>query len=60
MKTDHILTALLLVFLLILSLTACASAAEVRPVPYDHDRVDLANGEYRITVRNRITDSTGA
>ena len=60
MKTDHILTALLLVLLLILGLTACASAAEVRPIPYDHDQVDLANGEYRITVRNRITDSTGA
>ena len=60
MKIYHILTALLLVLLLILSLTACASAAEVRPIPYDHDQVDLANGDYRITVRNRITDATGA
>ena len=52
MKSNRILTATLLALLLALVLTACASAAEVRPVPVDHDRVDLKNGEFSLTARN--------
>lgn len=59
MKRKPILTVVLLVLLLTLCFAACACAAEIRPVPVDHDRVDLGNGEFCLTVRNadRISNS---
>ena len=51
MKSTRILTAILIALFLVLAMIACASAAEVRPVPVDHDRVDLNNGIFSLTVR---------
>ena len=50
MKQNRILIAILLV-LAALVITACASAAEIRPVPLDHDTLDLGNGIYGLFVR---------
>ena len=50
MIKNRILTAILLV-MLVLAVTACASAAEIRPVPLDHDTLDLGNGVFSFTVR---------
>ena len=59
MKHGYILTAVLLILLLSFCAFACASAAEIRPIPVDHDTVDLSNGEFRLSVRStgRITGS---
>ena len=46
----HIVIAILLA-ILALAVTACASAAEIRPVPLDHDTLDLGNGVYGLFVR---------
>ncbi len=59
MKSTRILTAILTVLFLALAVTACASAAEVRPVPVDHDRVDLDNGMFSLTVSNRDRIGSG-
>ena len=50
MKKNHVLTVILLV-LLALAVTACASAAEIRPIPLDHDTLDLGNGVFSFFVR---------
>ena len=50
MKQNRILTAILLV-MLVLAVAACASAAEIRPVPLDHDTLDLGNGVFGFFVR---------
>ena len=52
MKRNHILFAILAVLVLSLTVFACASAAEVRPIPLDHDTLDLENGTFRLAVRN--------
>ena len=52
MKKRHILTALLTALLLALAVSAGAQAAEVRPIPVDHDLVDLGNGEFCLTIMN--------
>ena len=52
MKSNRILTALVLVLLFSAVLMTCALAMEVHPVPVDHDRTDLANGSYSLTVRS--------
>ena len=52
MKSNHILTAILLALLLALACTGCASAAEVHPIPVDHDLVDLGNGEFCMMIKN--------
>ena len=51
MKRNHILAAVLLALLLTLALAA-ASAAEVRPIPVDHDKVDLGNGTFNLQIRS--------
>ena len=58
MRRYHLLTAAALAALLVLCAAACACAAEIRPVPVDHDSLDLANGEFcfRVTNANRIED----
>ena len=55
----NILAAVLLALLFTLCLTACACAAEIRPIPVDHDRLDLSNGEFRLSFRStdRISSS---
>lgn len=50
MKRSRVLTAILTA-LLALTVTVCASAAEIRPVPLDHDTLDLANGVFSFFVR---------
>ena len=55
----NILAAVLLVLLFTLCLTACACAAEIRPIPVDHDRLDLGNGEFRLSFRNTDRVSSG-
>ena len=50
MKRNHVLTAILLA-LLVLAAAACASAAEIRPVPLDHDTLDLGKGVFNLVVR---------
>ena len=60
MKPVHLLAATLLALLLILSFTACACAAEIRPFPVDHDKVDLDNGEFRLSVRSTDLSATGS
>ena len=50
MKPVRILIAVLTA-LLALAATACASAAEIRPIPLDHDTLDLANGVFSFFVR---------
>ena len=57
MKRNQILTAVLLVLLLTLCCTACACAVEIRPIPVDHDSLDLGNGEFRLSFRS--TDRIG-
>ena len=57
MKRTHILTVVLLVLFFSLCITACACAAEIRPIPVDHDRLDQSNGEFRLSFRN--TDRIG-
>ena len=52
MKCNRILTAVLLVLLLALAVTVCASASEIRPIPVDHDQVDLENGEFCLEIKN--------
>ena len=52
MKRNQILTAILLVLLLTLCFVACACAAEIRPIPVDHDSLDQGNGEFRLSFRN--------
>lgn len=59
MKSTRILTAILIALFLVLAMIACASAAEVHPVPVDHDRVDLNNGIFSLTVSNRDRISNG-
>ena len=56
MKSIRILAVMILA-LLLAAPAAGASAGEVRPIPVDHDRVDLGNGRFCLTVRNadRIT-----
>jgi len=50
MKQNRVLIAILLV-ILALAMTACASAAEIRPLPLDHDTLDLENGVFNFSVR---------
>ena len=50
MKQNRIVIAILLA-ILALAVTACASAAEIRPIPLDHDTLDLGNGVYGLFVR---------
>ena len=50
MKQNRIVIAILLA-ILALAVTACASAAEIRPVPLDHDTLNLGNGVYGLFVR---------
>ena len=50
MKQNRIVIAILLA-ILALAVTACASAAEIRPVPLDHDTLDLGNGVFGLFVR---------
>ena len=50
MKQNRIVIAILLA-LLALAVAACASAAEIRPVPLDHDTLDLGNGVFGFFVR---------
>ena len=59
MRRNHVLTAVLLAALFVLCAAACACAAEIRPIPVDHDKLDLTNGEFcfRVTNANRIEDS---
>ena len=57
MKRNQILTAIQLVLLLTLCFVACACAAEIRPIPVDHDSLDLGNGEFRLSFRS--TDRIG-
>ncbi len=52
MKRTYIVTAILLALLLAIATTAAASAAEVRPIPVDHDQIDLGNGEFCLTIKN--------
>ena len=52
MKYSLIMTAVLLILLLSFCVFACASAAEIRPIPVDHDSVDLSSGEFRLSVRS--------
>ena len=52
MRHPYILTAILLILLLCFCAVACASAAEIRPIPVDHDAVDLSNGNFCLTVRS--------
>ena len=52
MKRNQILTAVLLVLLLTLCCTVFACAAEIRPIPVDHDSLDQGNGEFRLSFRN--------
>ena len=52
MRSNRIVTATVLALLLALACTACASAAEIRPIPVDHDGVDLSNGKFELTIRN--------
>ena len=56
---QNILAAMLLALLLTLCLTACACAAEVRPIPVDHDRIDLGNGGFQLSFQSadRISNS---
>ena len=51
MKRNHILTAILLGLLLTLAVTVCACAAEIRPIPLDHDTLDLNNGMFCLLIR---------
>ena len=59
MRRRHILSAILLVLLFTLCCAACACAAQVRPIPVNHDRLDTDNGEFRLSFRGtgRIGDS---
>ena len=59
MKRNQITVAVLLALLLALCCFAFACAVEIRPVPLDHDRIDLGNGEFRLSFRStdRITRS---
>ena len=52
MRRYHLLTAAVPAALLVLCAAACACAAEIRPIPVDHDSLDLANGEFRFRVTN--------
>lgn len=56
MRRNHVLAAILLTVLLTLCAAACACAAEIRPIPVDHDKVDPGNGEFcmKVTNANRI------
>ena len=51
MKRNHIFTAILLGLLLTLAVTVCACAAEIRPIPLDHDTLDLNNGMFCLLIR---------
>ena len=53
MKSRHLLFALLLVVIVSL-FAACACAAEIRPIPVDHDKVDLGSGHFDLLVRNTV------
>ena len=46
MKRNQILTAVLLALLFTIGFAACACAAEIRPIPVDHDSLDQGNGEF--------------
>ena len=59
MKSTRIMTAIMIVLFLALAMITCASAAEVRPVPVDHDLTDLGNGMFSITIRDRDRISNG-
>lgn len=59
MKRNHIFTAVLLTLLLTLAVSACAAAAEIRPIPLDHDTLDLGNGEFRLTARSTWQVTSG-
>ena len=52
MKFSRIAAVMLLALFLSLAFIPGAFAQEVRPVPVDHDRIDLANGEFCLSVRN--------
>ena len=58
MKRNQILTAVLLVLLLTLCCTVFACAAEIRPIPVDHDSLDQGNGEFQLSFRS--TDRIGS
>ena len=57
MKRNQILTAVLLALLFTIGFAACACAAEIRPIPVDHDSLDQGNGEFRLSFRS--TDRIG-
>ena len=48
----RILTAFLPAIAAIFLFAACASAAEIRPLPVDLSAIDLNNGEFSLTIRN--------
>lgn len=54
-----ILAAALLALLFTLCFTAFACAAEIRPIPVDHDRLDQGSGEFCLSFRStgRMNDS---
>ena len=58
MKRNQILTAVLLALLFTIGFAACACAAEIRPIPVDHDSLDQGNGEFRLSFRS--TDRIGS
>ena len=58
MKRFPMIAAFLLCLLAMLLFTACACAADIRPLPVDETRASLDNGSFRLTVRDldRIED----
>ncbi len=59
MKRNQILSAVLLALFFTFCFIVCACAADVRPVPLDHDTLDAGNGEFRLSFRStgRMDDS---
>lgn len=51
MKRAYIAAIVLTALLLIPVFTCSASAAEIRPIPIDHDSLDLGNGTFHLLVR---------
>ena len=58
MKRSHLIAAVLLSLLAVILFSACASAADTRPLPVDWSGTDLNNGTFRLTIRDtgRIED----
>ena len=59
MKRNQILSVILLTLFFTVCFAVCACAAEVRPIPVDHDALDLCNSEFRLSFRGtgRMDDS---